>query len=305
MHISDERDSERVCGGQLCDVSVIIPHYNDLNNLSSCISLLSKQSLRRDRFEVIVADNNSNCGLMAVRKVCGDIARVVAAPIQGAGEARNSGVAVSVGKILAFIDSDCRPSSDWLEQGLLAIAETDDIVGGRVDVDVENPERLSGVEAYEKVFAFNFKNYIEKKGFSGSGNLFVRRRAFDRIGGFRVGVAEDYEWSQRAKRMGFVLRYADQVVVSHPARRNWNELVRKWRRTTREAYLLMIETPNGKAMWFARSFLVLASPLGQVFQVLTSPKLRRLEVKIAAILVLIRLRIWRFVECQRLLIFGS
>lgn len=287
------------------DVSVIIPHYNDLANLEYCISLLNKQTLPRSRFEIIVADNNSSCGLAAVQDVCGEAAKVIPAPIQGAGEARNAGVAASAGNVLAFIDSDCRPAPDWLEQGLSALGESHDVIGGRVDVDVENPERPSGAEAYEKVFAFNFKNYIEKMGFSGSGNLLVRRRSFDQIGGFRVGVAEDYEWSKRAVQMGFTLRYADQVVVSHPARRNWEELVRKWRRTTREAYLLMIEKPRGKAKWFARSFIVLASPLVQVFQILMSPKLQGLNVKIAAAVVLIRLRLWRFIECQRLLFFGS
>lgn len=62
-------------------VSVVIPHYNDLGNLERCMELLAAQTLPRDQFEVVVADNNSRCGLKEVERVCRDIARVVPAPI--------------------------------------------------------------------------------------------------------------------------------------------------------------------------------------------------------------------------------
>ena len=284
-------------------ISVVIPHYNDLTNLERCLDLLSDQSLPAGQFEIIVADNNSRCGLAAVVAVCGDRARVVPAPIQGAGPARNEGVRASRGAYLAFVDSDCRPRSDWLERGLAAVKKKSQIIGGRVEVDVEDAERMTPVEAFEKVFAFDFKTYIEKKGFSGSGNLFTSREVFDKVGGFRSGVAEDYEWSRRATGLGFSLGYADDVIVSHPARRTWEELVGKWKRTTREGYLLMIETRWGRLRWFLRSIVVLLSPAIQVLRLFRTQKLERLRDRLAASWVLIRLRLWRFVESNRLL-FG-
>jgi hypothetical protein len=63
----------------------------------------------------------------------------------------------------------------------------------------------------------------------------------------------------------------------------------------------MIEQPHGRFLWFARSVFVLASPLAQSFQVLRSPKLHSARERWAAIRVLLRLRLWRFIECQRLL----
>src|SRR5271166_1802289 len=102
-------------------ISVIIPHYNDLANLERCIGLLARQTLPRSQFEVVVADNNSRCGLDEVKRVCGRIAHVVPAPTQGAGAARNAAVAASRGQILAFIDSDCRPTATWLERGKAAL----------------------------------------------------------------------------------------------------------------------------------------------------------------------------------------
>src|SRR5574337_10047 len=282
-------------------VSVIIPHYNDLANLNRCMDLLRAQTLAREKFEVVVADNNSRCGIAEVERVCAGAARVVPAPVQGAGAARNAAVEASRGKILAFIDSDCRPAPNWLERGLAALAKAE-IVGGEVGVDYEDPARPTPVEAFERVFAFNFKRYIEELGFSGTGNMFVPRDAFDRVGFFRVAVAEDVDWGRRAVAAGYKWIYAPDVVVTHPARRDWTELTQKWRKASREAYAAMIERPNGRALWFARSFAVLASPFAHWVEVAKSRKLDSLRQRAGAVAVLFRIRFWRFVEAQRLLL---
>lgn len=207
-------------------VSVIIPHYNDMDNLRYCLKLLSEQTLPSNRYEIVVADNNSECGLAAVTDLCGERARVIAARIQGAAEARNAAVRASRGAVLAFIDSDCRPTPQWLEEGINALGSAD-IIGGKVEVDFAIADSPTAVEAFEKVFAFDFKRYIEKDKFSGTGNMFVRRSTFNEVGDFRSGVSEDREWGNRAVRMGFALKYAGGVIVSHPARKNWIELESK------------------------------------------------------------------------------
>ncbi len=282
-------------------VSVVIPHYNDLENLDRCIKLLAVQTLPRDQYEIVVADNNSRCGIDEVRRVCGTEARVVPAPIQGAGAARNAAVEASRGRVLAFIDSDCRPSSTWLERGLFALSRAD-IVGGRVDVDYEQPGRPTAVEAFERVFAFNFKRYIEKVGFSGSGNMFVPRTTFDHVGGFRLHVAEDLDWGQRALAANRRFTYADDVVVSHPGRRNWAELTQKWRKGTRESYAAAIEKPNGRVKWAFRNVAVLFSPFVHWITVARTPKLESFEQRAKAVGVLFRIRFFRFLEANRLLL---
>jgi glycosyltransferase involved in cell wall biosynthesis len=281
-------------------VSVIIPHFNDLANLERCLNLLAVQTLPRNQFEVVVADNNSRCGLNEVERVCGDLARVIPAPIQGAGAARNAAVEASRGLYLAFIDSDCRPTPSWLENGLAALSSAQ-IVGGQVDVDYEDPAHPSAVEAFEKVFAFNFKRYIEQVGFSGSGNMFVAREIFDRVGGFRGQVSEDVDWGQRAIAANYRFRYAADVVVSHPARRDWTELTQKWRKASSESFAASIEKPNGRALWFLRSFAVLGSPFVHWVAIVRSNKLENTEQRLMAICVLFRFRFWRFIECNRLL----
>ncbi len=111
-------------------ISVVIPHYNDLARLRVCHARLLAQSWLRDQFEIVVADNNSTCGLAAVQEAAPS-ALVVPAPIQGAGPARNAGVAASRGTIIALIDSDCVPEPDWITEGVAAL-DRFDFVGGRV-----------------------------------------------------------------------------------------------------------------------------------------------------------------------------
>jgi glycosyltransferase involved in cell wall biosynthesis len=282
-------------------VSVIIPHFNDLENLEECLRLLTEQTFPANRFEIIVADNNSACGLIRVQGLCDVRAKVVPAFVQGAAAARNAGVKAARGQILAFIDSDCRPSPDWMESGIAALADAD-IVGGRVDVDVQDRGNLTPVEAFESVFAFNFKRYIEKEGFAGTGNMFVPRSIFSKVGEFRSNVSEDKDWGQRASAQGFRWKYAPNARVSHPARREWEELRSKWRKTIHETYRLANERPAGRLRWMLRSWMVLCSPVPHSWNVLCSPKLNRFRDRLKAIGVLFRIRWWRFLESHRILL---
>ena len=69
----------------IVDVSVVVPHYQDLERLDRCLAALEQQSMARDRYEIIVADNMSACGPDAVRCLIAGRARLVLAPERGAG----------------------------------------------------------------------------------------------------------------------------------------------------------------------------------------------------------------------------
>lgn len=279
-------------------VSVIVPHYCQLEALELCLASLAKQTLGQNQFEVLVVDNASPGGLDTVRTVVGHRAQLLLESRKGAGPARNRGVAESRGAILAFIDADCVASPQWLEEGIAGL-KTFDIVGGRVDVSVANENRMSGAEAFERVFAFDFRSYIEDKGFTGSGNLFCRREVFERVGGFRSAVSEDMDWSHRATTLGYSLGYRDAAAIAHPGRANWNELVRKWSRLNRESLKLSQDKRWGRARWLARNWLVPASILPHAVKVLRSPKLPDARAKACAIGTLVAIRLWRFADAHR------
>jgi glycosyltransferase involved in cell wall biosynthesis len=283
-------------------VSVVIPHYNDLARLRVCHARLLAQSWPRNQFEIVVADNNSACGLAAVQEAAPS-ALVVPAPIQGAGPARNAGIAASHGTVIALIDSDCVPEPNWIAEGVAAL-DRFDFVGGRVFTFAEAPERPAPVEAYEIVFNFNFRRYIETVGFTGTGNMFVPRDVFDRVGGFRAVVAEDMEWSFRARALGYRLGYAERAVVGHPARRSWTELERRWDRMLQEDFALIQERRYGRTRFALKALAMPASVLPHAAKVLVTPELPNMQSKLGAIGVLTRLRLWRTVRMLRL-VFDS
>ena len=280
-------------------LSVVIPHYNDLDNLRHCLGALDAQALPPGVHEVIVVDNNSPVGIDAVKAVAGSSARVILSEEKGAGPTRNAGAEAARGEILAFTDSDCLPADGWLAQAL-ASGQQAEITGGRVDLVPVDPNRPTPVEAFEMVFGFDNQAYIRNKGFSGSGNLVVRRSTFDAVGPFRQGMSEDVEWSHRARAHGHTIHYNHQLFVVHPSRRTWDELVVKWKKTTRESYLLIRPRRFGEVWWFGRNFAVLLSALPHSWKVVRSGRLPRVRDKLNAIGILFRVRACRFVWGLRL-----
>lgn len=281
-------------------ISVIIPHYRDLAGLDLCLQALERQTYPASDFEIIVADNNSPDGEAAIEAIIRGRARLTIVRERGAGPARNGGVLLARGEILAFTDSDCVPEPAWLAEGVAKLSEYD-FVGGRVTVLVDDPTHMTGAEAFERVFAFDFKTYITRKGFTGSGNLFCPRTLFDTVGGFRTGVSEDVEWSHRARGMGFRLGYAPRAIVGHPARRTWDELKGKWARVNAETYGLYRTRKAGKLQWLVRNLALPVSAVLHTPRIFASDQLETANQRAAAMQTLFRLRLWRLSDALGLL----
>ena len=152
------------------------------------------------------------------------------------------------GVFLAFIDADCRAHPRWLHSALQTLCSSPEktILGGDVRIWRNDKDAYTAIEAYEGVFAYRFKLYIERHGFCGTGNLVVRRADFERIGPFAgIRVAEDIEWGQRALSAGFTFRYVPEMIVFHPARRSLHELYAKWDRHIQH----FLNMARGKPGW--------------------------------------------------------
>ncbi len=301
VHKQSERDMELAMDDDMPHaaappmISVIIPHYNDLENLDRCLTLLMQQNFTRE-FEIIVADNASIIPLDAIAKKIAGRARLVLCEEKGAGLARNAGVAVANAARLAFIDSDCRPEPGWLAAGYIAL-DTWDFAGGHVEIDVDDALAMTPVEAFERVFAFNFKDYIENKRFSVTANLFVRREVFEAAGGFRVQLSEDVEWCHRAGAAGFSLGFAPDAIAGHPARKTWSELKRKWVRVTEETFYLNRDKQTYSTLrWILRNWAVLFSIAPHTFKIIMSSKLKSGRDRAGAFWILLKIRIFRFFE---------
>jgi len=276
------------------DIAVIIPHYNDVDRLELCLTELMHNDIKDA--EILVVDNNSTTPPDRLHVTFPGV-RFLSETEKGAGPARNLGVAASRASVLAFIDADCVPDHDWLAMAR-AVAPRADLIGGRVDVFDETPPPRSGPEAFEKVFAFDFKNYIEVKGFSGSGNLVTTRAVFEDVGPFRTVVSEDSDWSYRATAKGYRLIYEDGLRVSHPSRSDWGALRHKWHRLTKESFALaQSDRPglSGRVRWAIKALAMPTSALVHLPKLLFSPKLDTRGERVRGAMTLFRLRFLRMI----------
>src|ERR1700729_1880666 len=285
-------------------VSVIVPHFNDYDNLDACLGLLQAQSFPGDRTEIIVADNGSSRGLDAVRGIVGSRGQVIEVAERGAGPARNAGVRASRGEAIAFIDSDCRPDKRWLEEGLAELRLAD-FTGGRIDVLVEDPRRMTAAEAFESVFAFQNESYVKGRNFTVTASMFVWRSVFDSVGGFENGVPEDKDWCLRAVRQGYRIRFAPKSIVGHPARRTMPELKRKWRRLTLERCEGARRNGRGPVLIWLREAVALLAAAPHAFVPLVSKRLSGIRNRLMAIGVLAQIRAYRFLVASRIVLEGN
>ncbi|TGU67767.1 glycosyl transferase family 2, partial [Mesorhizobium sp. M1C.F.Ca.ET.144.01.1.1] len=93
-------------------------------------------------------------------------------------------------------------------------AEREDIgiIGGDVRIARQDAHRPTLLEAYESVFAYRMREYIAKQGYTGTGNLAVRKQILAAVGPFGgIEIAEDRDWGQRALRKCFRTHYRKQM----------------------------------------------------------------------------------------------
>jgi GT2 family glycosyltransferase len=218
-------------GEGLC-VSVIVPVYNDPIRLARCLSALEDQTYSAD-YEVIVVDNGSDKSPSPIVSNY-PFARLCHEQKEGSYAARNHGIALAKGEVIAFTDADCIPASDWIERGVeqLQSAPKSGLIGGRVEITYQDSERLNAAELYESARAFKQKAYINRAHFSVTANLFTRKEVLETVGVFDEDLKSggDYEWGNRVFRAGYELAYGENVEVEHPARSSVWALVKKERR---------------------------------------------------------------------------
>jgi glycosyltransferase involved in cell wall biosynthesis len=207
-------------------VSVVVAARNGAHQLPTLLAALERQTLTRDRFEVIVVDDGSSDRTAAVVAASG-LARVIRCdtPV-GVRRARNTGIRAARGDLVAVTDADTVPDPTWLELGVARMGETGaDIIGGGVSIDLGDDPSIAAL-----VDAMNWLNQERcvEQGFALTANVWARREAFDQWGFFNEAIEthghEDVEWGQRATRGGARLVYAPDVHVSHPPRSRMKEV---------------------------------------------------------------------------------
>ena len=273
-------------------VSVIIPVYNDSERLQKCLHALENQTFPKVDFEVIVVDNGSERSIDSVVAAYPQ-ANVFHEAQPGSYIARNKGIAHAQGEIIAFTDADCIPAADWLETGVAALRGTAGcgLVGGRVDVFYNDPERPGSVELYDASRGFRQEKYIAVDHFGATANMFTFRALFAKLGAFDPGLKSygDVEWGRRVAAHGYGLVYADAAVVAHPARRTLHGLSQRILRVVggrHDMKMRNLHSPRDSA-----TFSSIPDTIASVWQ---DPRLRTVGQKSRVLAVI------GFVQCLKL-----
>jgi glycosyltransferase involved in cell wall biosynthesis len=241
----------------MVEVTVIIPVHDDQARLRLCLEALAEQDLPRTTFEVIVVDDGSTDDVAGVVAGFPNV-RLVRQRQSGSYAARNRGITLARGRVLAFTDSDCLPDKAWLRHGVEAVREPSvGLAGGRIQVHPVCEGKLHPVEAYDLVKGFPQEKYVSCRGFAATANAFTRRDVLERVGPFDADLASggDFEWGQRVGRAGYSATYADRAVVHHPARATWREMRTKLKRVHGGAARLSATEPSGLAPLRMRDLL--------------------------------------------------
>lgn len=213
-------------------VSIIIPTYNDWKRLSLCIEALTRQTIPQDMFEVIIVNNDTSDptpdDMLLSRGY-----KIIAEETPGSYAARNAGLRIAKGEIIGFTDSDCIPDKDWIKNAVdyFENHRACSRIAGKISIFYES-RKPTKAELYDKLFAFNQKNYVQHSGTGVTANLFVYKHVFDAIGFFNESLMSggDFVWGTVAQKNGFKIDYVENVIINHPARKDLKELIKKERR---------------------------------------------------------------------------
>jgi glycosyltransferase involved in cell wall biosynthesis len=192
-----------------CDphlVSVIVPAYNAAAYLAEAITSILAQ--RHRPLEVIVVDDGSTDDSPRIAEQFGPLVRCHRQANAGPSAARNSGLSIAQGDVIAFLDADDLYVPDkfaWQIARLDADAGVDVVIGRQQYFDLVG---AAGEGA-------TFQPLQEDRLALQLGCAMFRRQVFDRVGLFDESMqyCEDWDWFFRAREIGVGLRLHRDVVL--------------------------------------------------------------------------------------------
>jgi glycosyltransferase involved in cell wall biosynthesis len=292
-------------------VSVIVPVYNDSQRIEKCIEALLNQTYPSEQYEVLVIDNSSTDETCTVIKKY-PVKLLIENTIQSSYAARNKGIKNAQGEVIAFTDSDCIPSSDWVEKGVANLLSVPNcgLVAGRINIFFRDPDKPNAVELYDSIMGFNQREDIERRHFGSTANVFTFKRVFDKVGLFNDELKSggDNEWGRRVFSYGYSQIYADDTIVFHPIRNSFTQLYIRTVRLVGGCYdqywrnSYSFAKFSGDLIKSIKNIMALA--IGITFNIFYDKELKNIKQKMQFILVGSCVEMFRILEKFRLLLGG-
>ena len=195
-------------------LSVIIASYNAEKTIKACLESLENQTIGKN-FEIIVVDSSTDRTAMLIEKRFPKIRLYRFAERKFCGDARNWGVSVATGEIIAFIDADCVASSDWIAKILTAHQSSHPVIGGAIANG--NPDSIVGWAAYFCEFSRWMPNTPSAWMADVAGaNMSYKLTVFSDIGKFIEGTyCSDTNFHWRLKKLGHHPQFEPSILVFH------------------------------------------------------------------------------------------
>lgn len=211
--------------------SVIIPTYNGEAHLPTCLEALRRQDMPADDFEVIVVDDASQDGTLALLESRYPEVHVV--PLernQGLAAACNAGVRVANGEILVMLNNDTEAEPQWLSELVRTMEANPDagtvaskiLLFDRRDVihSAGDMYGRDGIPRNRGVWERDEGQYDnDMRVFGGCGGAVAyHRAAWEEAGGFDEQLfmyLEDVDLAWRLRLLGWEAVFAPRARVYH------------------------------------------------------------------------------------------
>ena len=182
-------------------VSFVVPVRDDAVRLERCLTSIRRSAYPPELVEIVVADNGSTDRSADVGRGHGAI--VLELPGKRLGALRNAAAAAARGDVLAFVDADHEIVPGWIAAATRALENPDVAAVGAACVP---PVPATWVQRlYDRLRSHPSR--IEPVEWLGTGNMAVKRTAFDAVAGFdtTLETCEDVDLCRKLRGRGLTL----------------------------------------------------------------------------------------------------
>lgn len=211
--------------------TVIVPFLNEERWLPILLAHLQQQTFAREAYELIFVDNGSTDRSLAILAEAPGIT-LLHEPVRDPYIARNRGIAAARGEYCVFLDADCLPAPDWLEQ-LARIVPTrpEAIHLGYIALPSEESTLLRAYEDYyDSKLRYLIEHRMSECYFGHGGNMVLSTKLLADVGPFPpMPIVGDTEIIHRAigQKPETDLSYIPTARVTHAEVMSFRDCLQK------------------------------------------------------------------------------
>lgn len=199
-------------------ISIIIPTFNRRNELEKCIRSINKLDYPKDKYEIIIVDNNSTDSTKEfLESIKSKNIKIGYEKKQSSYASRNKGVEISKFDILLFTDSDCILPKKTLK--IIDLYIKNGMYAGKMNIKVHKPN--SQLLKFQQEFYDKNRNNKEYCFFE-TNSFIIKKSKFKLIGDFdsKFFSSGDIDYSIRTNKKGVPVTFMTDAIIYHKSKRD-------------------------------------------------------------------------------------